>query len=310
MIPLEGWFILLPILKMATIAFFGATGGCANACLTYTLLNGYNARALARTPSKLTTLLLSQPGITEEILSRQLEIIEGDATDVESVMKSLITSSNKSAPNGTCTLVTSIISGIGGAPTMSFTKETKCSKTQVRMPALPHIELSNPHITEEMTRTLLEALAKIASDQFVSFEAYRAVAPRVAVISTTGHLPGNKDVPFWFRPMYSMLLPIPHADKLQMEKLLDKEVELGRAGVLSGGVVVVRPSFLTGDHQVPVEGEKGGEGVGLEKVRAGTERDPAIGYTISRALVGEWIFEEVIKGGGEKWVGEKVTITT
>jgi hypothetical protein len=28
---------------MTTIAFFGATGGCANACLTYTLLNDYNA---------------------------------------------------------------------------------------------------------------------------------------------------------------------------------------------------------------------------------------------------------------------------
>jgi hypothetical protein len=30
--------------------------------------------------------------------------------------------------------------------------------------------------------------------------------------------------------------------------------------------------------------------VGLGKVRSGTERNPAIGYTISRALVGEWIF--------------------
>ncbi|CAI7608375.1 unnamed protein product [Penicillium crustosum] len=286
---------------MTTIAFFGATGGCANACLTYTLLNGYNARALARTPSKLTALLLSQPGITEEILSRQLEIIEGDATDVESTMKTLIINSTpKNAPNGTC-----------GTPTMAFTKESKCAKTQMRMPALPHIQLSNPHITEQTTSTLLEALAKIASDRFASFEAYRAVAPRVTVISTTGHLPGNKDVPFWFRPMYSVLLPIPHADKLQMERLLDKEVGLGHAGVLAAGVVVVRPSFLTGDHLVPViEGEKGGEGVGLEKVRAGTEKAPAIGYTISRALVGEWIFEEIVKGGGGKWVGEKVTITT
>ncbi|KAJ5512402.1 hypothetical protein N7463_001954 [Penicillium fimorum] len=294
---------------MTTIAFFGATGGCANACLTHTLLNGYNARALARTPSKLTTLLLSQHGITEEILSRQLEIIEGNATDVESVTKTLITNSNNT-PNGACTLVTSIISGIGGAPTMSFTKETKCANTQMRMPALPHIELSNPHITEETTRALLAALAQISSERFASLEAYRAVAPRVTVISTTGHLPGNKDVPFWFRPMYSVLLPIPHADKLQMEILLDKDVELGHAGVLAAGVVVVRPSFLTGDHLVPIrEGEKGDKRAELEKVRVGTEETPAIGYTISRALVGEWIFEEIIKGGG-KWVGEKVTITT
>lgn len=59
-----------------------------------------------------------------------------------------------------------------------------------------------------------------------------------------------------------------------------------------------------------VEGEKGGEGAGLEKVRVGMEKAPAIGYTISRAQVGEWIFEEIVKGGGGKWVGEKVTITT
>ncbi|KAJ5836766.1 hypothetical protein N7447_002792 [Penicillium robsamsonii] len=293
---------------MTTIAFFGATGGCTNACLAHTLLNGYKARALARTPSKLTTLLLSQHGITEEILSRQLEIIEGDATDVESVTKTLITNSDNTS-NGACTLVTSIVSGIGSsdAPTISFTKETKCANTQMRVPALPHIELSNPHITEETTSTLLAALAQISSERFASLEAYRAVAPEVTVISTTGHLPGNKDVPFWLRPLYSVLLAIPLADKLQMEKLLDKDVELGHAGVLAAGVVVVRPSLLTGDHLVPVcEGDKG---AGLEKVRAGTERDPAVGYTISRALVGEWIFEEIIKGGG-KWVGEKVTITT
>ncbi|EKV12901.1 NAD(P)-binding domain [Penicillium digitatum] len=297
---------------MTTVAFFGATGGCANACLTYTLLDGYNARALARTPSKLTTMLLSQPGMTPEIISRQLEIIEGDATDVDSILKTLITNSNpQNAPNGTCTLVTSIISGLGGTPAISFTKEAKCAKTQLRMPALPHIQLSNPHITEQTTSALLGALAKIASTRFDSFEAYRAVAPRVTVISTTGNLPGNKDVPFWFRPMYSVLLPIPHADKLQMERLLEKEIGLGDAGVLAAGVVVVRPSLLTGEHQVHVhEAGEGGEGVGLEKVRVGTTKAPAIGYTISRALVGEWIFKEIVKGGGGKWVGEKVTITT
>ena len=295
-----------------TIAFFGATGGCANACLTYTLLNGFNARALARNPSKLTTLLLSQPGITQEILSRQLEIIEGDATDVESITKTLITNSDPNGtPNGACSLVTSIISGIGGTPTISFTKESECATIKMRMPALLHIELSNPHITEQTTCTLLSALAKIASERFVSFEAYRNVAPRVTVISTTGNLPGNKDVPVLFRPMYSVLLPIPHADKLQMENLLEKEVGLGHAGVLAAGVVVVKPSLLTGDHRVPVcEGDEGSQGARLGKVRVGTERDPAIGYTISRAMVGEWIFEEIVKGGGEKWVGEKVTITT
>ncbi|KAJ5851673.1 uncharacterized protein N7529_011058 [Penicillium soppii] len=291
---------------MNTIAFFGATGGCTNACLAYTLLNGYNARALARTPSKLTALLLTQPGITQKIISNQLEVIEGDATDVESVKKTLIISTDS---NNTCTPVSSIISGVGGTGIMSFTRETSCQNSKFRVPALPHIELDNPHITEQTTRALLAALEQIAA-RFSSFEEYRAVAPRVTVISTTGNLPGSKDVGFWFRPMYNVLLPIPHADKLQMEKLLDKEAELGGDGVLAGGLVVVRPSFLMGDHLIPArEGEKEGQRVGLKGVRVGTERDPAVGYTIPRALVGKWIFEEVIRHGGAQWVGEKVTIT-
>jgi hypothetical protein len=285
---------------MTTIAFFGATGGCTNSCLAYTLLNGYHARALARTPSKLTALLLTQPGITQEMLSSQLEIIEGDATDAESVKKTLLV--NTSTP------VTSIISGVGGTGMMSYTREASCAKSKFRVPALPHIELENPHITEQTTRALLAALGQIAAG-FPSLEAYRAVAPRVTVISTTGNLPGGKDVGFWFRPMYSVLLPIPHADKLKMENLLDQEAGLGDDGVLSGGVVVVRPSFLTGDHLIPARvGEKDREGA-LKGLRVGTERHPAVGYTISRALVGEWIFDQVIRQGGTKWVGEKVTIT-
>jgi hypothetical protein len=291
---------------MTTVAFFGATGGCTNACLAYTLLNAYHARALARTPSKLTTLLLTQPGITQDILSSQLEIITGDATDVESVKKTLLVNTDS---NNTCTPVTSIISGVGGTGMMSFTRETHCSKSKFRLPALPHIELENPHITEQTTRALLAALEQIAAG-FPSLEAYRAVAPRVTVISTTGNLPGGKDVGFWFRPMYSVLLPIPHADKVQMERLLDQEAELGGDGVLSGGVVVVRPSFLTGDHLISAREEaKEGEGAGLKGLRVGTERDPAVGYTVPRALVGEWIFNQVIRHGGAKWVGEKVTIT-
>ncbi|CAG8119480.1 unnamed protein product [Penicillium salamii] len=290
---------------MTTIAFFGATGGCINACLAYTLLNGYHARALVRTPSKLTKLLLSQPGITPEMLSDQLEIISGDATDVESVKETLVTNTD---PND-LKLVTSIISGVGGAAIMSYTRESSCSNFKFRVPALPHIELENPHITEQTTRALLMALKQIATS-FPSKDAYHAIAPRVTVISTTGHLPGNKDVGFWFRPMYSVLLPIPHADKLQMERLLDQEAGMGVNGILTGGLVVVRPSFLTGDHLISVhEGEKGGRGVGVEGVRVGTETNPAIGYTISRALVGEWIYEQIVKNGAD-WVGEKVTITS
>jgi hypothetical protein len=44
-------------------------------------------------------------------------------------------------------------------------------------------------------------------------------------------------------------------------------------------------------------------------VRAGREGEPAVGYTISRNDVGKWILEEVVKERGEKWRGEKVSLT-
>ncbi|KAG0356359.1 hypothetical protein BG005_004692, partial [Podila minutissima] len=59
------------------IAFFGATGGCTNAALVHTLNAGIHVRALARTPSKLTEMLLAQ-GISQTILDTQLTIVKGD----------------------------------------------------------------------------------------------------------------------------------------------------------------------------------------------------------------------------------------
>lgn len=289
---------------MSTIAFFGATGGCTNACLAYTLLNGYRAVALARTPSKLTTQLLQQPGLTPELLDKQLRIVQGDATDVEAVTKTLLVEIDDTSRR--CTLVSSIISGIGGSPSMSFSRPVQCKSMKIRVPALPHVELSTPHITEQTTRALLNALDDIASKYFDSFEAYSAVAPRLTVISSMGLMPGHIDVPFLFRSFYAVVLAGPHADKSRMEMLLDAETQKMDRNLLSAGVVVVRPSLLTGDHLISDdESEKSG----LKMLRVGTEKAPEVGYTVSRALVGAWIFEEVVKGGGEKWVGEKVMLT-
>ncbi|KAJ5921294.1 hypothetical protein N7466_009620 [Penicillium verhagenii] len=297
---------------MLTIAFFGPTGGCANACLAYTLLNGHKAIALARTPAKLTTQLLEQPGLTTAILNTQLRIIQGDATDMEAVMQTLLVSetprSLKSAGGDSATsrpvLVDMIVSGIGGTGAVSITKASSCDKIKMRVPSLPYVDLANPQITEQFTVALLGALGRVAG-RFSCFEEYAGVAPRLVIVSTTGIKAGSKDVPFWVRMMYDMLLAIPHEDKKRMEELLEEE--RGRENsLLVRGLIVVRPSLLEGDHKIVAPGVDDGY---EKKLRVGTEKEPAVGYTVPRAWVGRWIFEEVLKTGGDEWVGEGAILT-
>ena len=65
------------------------------------------------------------------------------------------------------------------------------------------------------------------------------------------------------------------------------------------GVVIVRASFLTD-----------GPALGKAKVRVGSESKPAVGYTISREDVGQWVFENVIQDESrDQWAGEKVSLT-
>lgn len=85
------------------------------------------------------------------------------------------------------------------------------------------------------------------------------------------------------------MLPIPHADKKMMENILTDEVKTENENSVIEGFVGVRPSFLTTKP-----------GVGVGAIRVGIEKNntvdkAAIGYTISRDDVGEWIFEVLLK---------------
>ncbi|KFY31866.1 hypothetical protein V494_07909, partial [Pseudogymnoascus sp. VKM F-4513 (FW-928)] len=104
----------------------------------------------------------------------------------------------------------------------------------------------------------------------------------VVAISSTGISDFGRDIPLAMVPLYHWLLAVPHADKKAMEVALSE-------GVMSaslGGFVVIRPSFLTdgavkgvADVKVGVESPNGVESL-------------AVGYTISRGDIGNWIFEE------------------
>ena len=254
------------------IAFFGATGGCTNACLVHTLNAGFHATALARTPSKLTDMLLAQ-GISQAVINSQLTIVKGDIADI-SAIKAVLTKNTIGASH--VQVASQILSGVGGAPVLnkSITKP---------------VTIDNPEICAQATRNIVQALTEIhAQDK-----------PSITVISTTGVSDVKEDVPFWFRFLYHIILADPHKDKKEMEKIVTENTS--STGVFRGSVII-RPSLLVADQNVKT-------GKGWKELRVGTEENPAVGYTVGRQDVGEWIFEQVIKTGGESRSGQRVTLT-
>ncbi|KAL9114402.1 MAG: hypothetical protein Q9227_001483 [Pyrenula ochraceoflavens] len=268
-----------------TLALFGATGGCTSALLVHALRSSHHTiSALARTPSKLTSQLLAQ-GIPQSTLSSRLLITPGSATSLADV-KSCLTA-GQPTPNNTVAPI--IVSGLGGTPVFQWS---------VREP----VALDNPTICQDAARVLVQALQELGVDRLPTAEQ----KPLFAFISTTGISKprGPEDVPWLFRPLYHWGLAVPHRDKRVAEDIFRgaAAAEGGKDGGVFVGVVGVRPSLLMGTNDVQ-------DRKGLEKVREGREQEPAVGYTIRRADVGEWIFREVVEKKGEGWRGEMVTLT-
>jgi hypothetical protein len=264
-----------------SVAFIGATGGCTNACLTHTLKAGYKAIALARTPAKLTALVQTQ-GLDDATISSKLTIIQGDATDVAAVKRTIAPEQNGGK------LVSQIVSGVGGS-----------GKFQASL--FRPVTLDNPHICEDTTNAVLAAVKEVQQQQRLSEQE----RPVLTIISTTGISDGKEDVPFGLRFLYHYILAIPHEDKRKMEKAAIASTTssgLSTQPAPLKGVISVRPTLLMGDHTIS-------SGKGWKALRAGTEEEPAVGYTVARADVGEWIFEEVVRTGGGKWLNKLVSLT-
>ncbi|KAK5270816.1 hypothetical protein LTR99_005258 [Exophiala xenobiotica] len=268
------------------VAFFGATGGVTNAILVHTLLAGIHATALVRTPSKLRQQLTSQ-GLDPALLASNLTILEGNALDVASVKRTLL------AHGGPSRLPQHIVTGLGGSPALTF---------DWRHPG--HIAtLDNPNICETAARTLVTALREIYAEHDPALtEAQRK--PLLTFISTTGISRGPEDVPFAMRFLYHQALAVPHKDKRAMEDVYRGEVDKEHQQSVFRNVVGIRPTLLAGTVSYA-------DAAGLEGVKVGTESKPALGYSIKRADVGRWVFENVISDKGEgKWEGEMVSLTS
>lgn len=270
-----------------TVAFFGATGGCANACLAHLLLSNdrnmqYKAVALARTPSKLIDSLKKQPGITDIILDQKLSIVQGDATNTADVKKTVLhqTQTDSSLPK----LVDAVVSGIGGYPVR-------------QKGSLLTFAMDNPRITEQFSNALITALQEIYAERKDI-----NTRPVVLAISTTGlDAPhgGKQDVPFGLRTFYYYVLKEPHRDKHMMEQLL---TDASKNQVLFQGLVIARPTLLTSSGIIQPGAKK--------TVKAGTELEPVTGYLIAREDVGRWIWENILSSSdrGKKWYGRKVSL--
>lgn len=261
-----------------TIAFLGATGGCTFPVLVHALRAGHHATALARNPAKLRSLLLDPANpataLAATVLDTHLTVIPGSAQD-PAALRALLT-----ADAANKTLVDALVCGIGSLPAFSWN------------PLAP-ATLQQPNVCETAMRGVVEAVAALRGE-----EGFAGAPPVVVAISTTGVSSGKRDVPVLCLPAYHWLGAVPHKDKRKMEECV---VEASGKGTV-GGFVVVRPSLLVD-----------GEGKGRGAVRVGWEGGegapgPAVGYTIARRDVADWIWEEALLRK-EKWVGRFVSLT-
>ena len=244
---------------------------------------------MVRSSAKLQKLLADR-GIPQSTIIANLTIIEGNVRDVEKVGETITVPHAKDdgIARESGEVVDLIICGVGGVP--------------VFKPNPFRPTLDDPTICHSGVTTILSALR--AKNPSASASKPK---PLLLAISTTGISDRAKDVPFAMIPLYHWLLPVPHKDKKNMEKQLQAEVAQSAERRAIRGFVIVRPSLLTS-----------GKRLGKEKVRVGVESEdgkaaPAIGYTISREDVGNWIYEEIIADKEKRqgdWIDRMVTLTS
>jgi len=235
---------------------------------------GYQCTALVRTPQKLKDMLAGK--VSEEVQSKHLTIVQGNNHDGTVVKEALTKANGRLHPI--------IISGIGSYP--SF-----------KNPFMPTLE--DPHVCEKAIVAIKEVLKENQSTE----------RPVILFLSTTGTGSKVRDVPYLMMSLYYWVLPVPHADKHKSEEAIKAAKEDG----LIRDYVILRCSLFSGS-----------EGGDYSKLRAGYEERKssgaddrwnkqdgiAMGYTITKDVVGRFMYEEgIARAGQSDWEGKCVTIT-
>ncbi|KAH6661337.1 NAD(P)-binding protein [Truncatella angustata] len=154
------------------------------------------------------------------------------------------------------------------------------------------LTIDDPHVCERGMEALLQALANVRANGATG-------RPHISALSTTGISKAGRDLPLAMDLFYRMVISVPHKDKRAMEDLVVSSRE---------DFTIVRPSLLVADK----EHEDWDIRVGIEDLMGGkniVERKEW-GYTISRADVGKWIYQNLIKEDeGRQYVGKATSLT-
>lgn len=175
-------------------------------------------------------------------------------------------------------IVDYIVVGVGG-------------QMQMQWSLMQPTTLSDPTICQDVMKTIIEALKQLKPTN----------KPTLLNISTTGIWPKGKprDIPIPYIPFYRWFLHSPHVDKQVLEDNLREHIQLPKDQQVIKGYVHIKPSLLVGEGRS-----------GLDKIRFGVDEAPALGYTITREDVGEWMFESLIKSElRPEWINKSVSIT-
>lgn len=261
----------------STLAFFGATGGCAANALAASLRAGLTCVAMVRTPAKLYTILADQHNIRPEILDKCLVVVKGNIKSIDDVKRAL---------TATGRLPDRILFTVGGVAHLQWNLWSP-------------VGLDDPHICEDGMKVVLSALRDCEREK-VPFGSLGS-KPVLLTISTIS-MSNQRDLPYLLYPVEYWLLRIPRADKKAMEDVIFDAVAATDSPL--GGFAMVRPPLLSE-----------GQAVGLDKVKAGwvwpdfqrekklalgqRESGPLIGFFVTKADVGAWIFENLIQGNGQ-----------
>ncbi|KAI1389585.1 NAD(P)-binding protein [Hypoxylon trugodes] len=181
-----------------TVAFFGASFGVGLSALKHSLAAGHQCVALCRNPTRLTSVVPKEE-------NTNLQVVQGNAHDVEAVSRCIKTSDGK--------FVDEIIFTIGTRFIMS------------------KMSFEDVNVCEKGMTTLFEALANLRSQGVEG-------RPHIVAVSTTGLSKFTHDMPRMINPVWQAMIKVPGADKRVMEDKLaesGEEFTIVRASFLVDG---------------------------------------------------------------------------